>query len=47
FYLHRDLAKPYHLDYVFCGIERAAKIEIGTPDDWISSSDHMPLIADF
>jgi exonuclease III len=47
FFLHRNLAKPYHLDYVFCEAKRKAKVEIGAPDNWLSLSDHMPLIADF
>jgi exonuclease III len=47
FYLHRNLAKPYHIDYVFCDSERAASIAVGTPGDWLSLSDHMPLVVDF
>ena len=50
FYLHRDAAKPYHIDYVFAHIERLSgkphATRIGKPADWLSASDHMPIIAD-
>lgn len=46
FYLHRDLAKPYHLDYLFCRPDRLADMQIGQPEKWLGQSDHMPLIVD-
>lgn len=48
FFLQRNPAKPYHIDYAFlsaCLLE-GARIEIGTPADWLALSDHMPLVVD-
>jgi exodeoxyribonuclease-3 len=47
FFLHRDRARPYHLDYVFAHRSRPARLTLGAPDRWLTLSDHMPLIADF
>lgn len=48
FYMHRNLAKPYHIDYAFAStaLLSYAKFAIGVPDQWISLSDHMPIILD-
>jgi exonuclease III len=48
FYLHRNTAKPYHIDYAFLPetiIERSS-LELGLAEDWLSISDHMPLVID-
>jgi endonuclease/exonuclease/phosphatase family metal-dependent hydrolase len=45
FYLHRNLQKRYHIDYAFA--ERSwslVHVEVGSHDDWINDSDHMPLM---
>ena len=45
FFMHRKETKSYHIDYVFTSTEFSdAKIKIGKFDDWIDSSDHLPLI---
>lgn len=47
FYLHRNINKPYHIDYVFTSrsfLTIDAGIEIGKFEDWIPFSDHVPLI---
>lgn len=46
FYLHRKLEKPYHIDYAFLPkpFLNNASISIGGYKDWISISDHMPLL---
>ena len=50
FYLYRKLDRPYHIDYVF--LHRAAingqlaSFAIGQPADWLSLSDHLPLVTD-
>jgi exonuclease III len=50
FFLHRNLQKPYHIDYAFAHRDRVpkawTKFEIGGPSDWLQLSDHMPVIID-
>ena len=49
-YMYRHKDKPYHLDYCFTSIDMARKIdsvEIGTYDDWIKYSDHVPVSVTF
>jgi endonuclease/exonuclease/phosphatase family metal-dependent hydrolase len=47
FYLHRKEAKPYHIDYIFMSnhLIKNSSIEIGEINNWLASSDHMPLCA--
>ena len=46
FFMHRNLEKPYHIDYAFMTgeLSQEASIEVGTPDKWLEFSDHMPLV---
>ena len=50
FYLHRYEAKPFHIDFVFAHEkrfnERRVSAQVGSPNDWLSLSDHMPIIVD-
>jgi hypothetical protein len=46
FYLHRNVEKPYHIDYAFVSsqlydVKNALKI--GEPVAWLAHSDHMPV----
>ncbi len=46
-FLHRNLQKPYHIDYAFVTnklININSFIRIGKPDEYLAYSDHMPLI---
>ncbi len=45
FFLHRNLNKPYHIDYVFASSDllRMSTLEVGASDKWLHISDHMPL----
>jgi hypothetical protein len=46
-YMHRNLAKPYHIDYAFISkrlLGPDASIEIGKHETWLDHSDNMPLI---
>jgi endonuclease/exonuclease/phosphatase family metal-dependent hydrolase len=46
FYMHRNLNKPYHIDYAFVSknlINDHHLLEIGNVDKWLSISDHMPV----
>ena len=48
FYLYKDLAKDYHIDYFFASAELLptfTDIELGTPSEWLPRSDHVPIIA--
>jgi exodeoxyribonuclease-3 len=50
FYLYRHMDKPYHLDYCFVSADLLNKlehVEVGTYEDWIKYSDHIPLISTF
>jgi exonuclease III len=46
FYLHRKLEKPYHIDYAFLpkNILSNASMQVGEVQEWLTLSDHMPLI---
>jgi len=46
FFLQRNQAKAFHIDYCFCPdnySNRIIKFEIGKPEDWLKYSDHMPI----
>lgn len=49
-YMQRNLAKPYHVDYIFA---RQATVPsqsnvtlVGRAEDWLDVSDHMPIATD-
>ncbi len=45
FYLHKNLAKPYHIDYCFVSDDMITKcqLEVAKIKNWIKISDHVPL----
>ncbi len=49
FYLHRNIEKPYHIDYAFAssGLLKSSHLTIGALEEWITLSDHMPIIFEF
>lgn len=50
FFLHRNLQKPYHIDYIFASKEISQglkKLEIGQISKWLQLSDHLPIICEF
>ena len=49
-YFRKSLERFYHIDYVFASnplLSELKRVEIGNPSDWMTVSDHMPLICDF
>ena len=38
--------KPYHIDYLFLKGMEAKTFDIGSYEDWITNSDHVPLICE-
>lgn len=50
FFMQRNLQKPFHIDHVFVQnrLLEAGKPTywLGEPDNWLSFSDHMPLVFD-
>ncbi len=50
FFLHRNQARPYHIDYMFASeifSSRLSKLEIGKVETWLKISDHLPLVCEF
>lgn len=47
-FFYRQPDRGYHIDYVFGSEEliSQSKLEIGTPEDWLKHSDHVPLVLD-
>ena len=39
--------KPYFIDYIYYKEMNLSKVYVGQYDEWISLSDHMPVIAEF
>jgi exonuclease III len=46
FYLQRNPRKPYHIDYAFAAANLLplCRLEFGVKEQWLGSSDHLPLI---
>lgn len=48
FFMHHSKDKPHHIDYCFASTEfDISSVEVGTFNDWIKRSDHIPLIVSF
>lgn len=48
-YMHRNITKPYHVDYCFASnifIQQGYNFIVGNYNDWIKFSDHYPIIID-
>jgi exonuclease III len=46
FYLQKNRAKSYHIDYIFGSIALTSNIKdmiVGSVDQWLTLSDHMPV----
>ncbi|MEO5923562.1 MAG: hypothetical protein ABIR70_07025 [Bryobacteraceae bacterium] len=50
FFMHRNSAKPYHIDYCFMPkswVGQLASVKLGSNEEWKDYSDHRPLIVDY
>lgn len=50
FFLYRQQAKAYHLDYCFGSadmVQRLVSVEVGEHGDWMTYSDHVPVVVTF
>lgn len=46
-FLHKNWQRPYHIDYIFINSNKLFLVRdfvVGDYKDWISASDHMPLM---
>ena len=49
-FLQKNLKKPYHIDYCFAASywhEKLHYVNVGKPEEWLSKSDHMPVLFEF
>lgn len=49
-YMQRNISKPYHIDYIFLPnhlINSNCTLNVGSSDEWLEHSDHMPIAVDF
>lgn len=48
-FFQKNEQKPYHIDYCFLSnnlLNKVSKVEVGSYNNWIKYSDHMPIIVD-
>ena len=49
FWLTKNKDRHYHTDYVFLSrslLSKRKKVEVGSCDEWLSFSDHAPLLVE-
>lgn len=49
FFMHRNLKKSYHIDYIFASqniVRNGYRLSVENPEKWIDKSDHVPLVLD-
>ncbi|MGM0471120.1 MAG: endonuclease/exonuclease/phosphatase family protein [Bacillota bacterium] len=49
FFMHKKKSKSYHIDYIFMNdklIKEITEFWIGDYEEWIDSSDHMPIMVE-
>lgn len=49
FLMHQKVDRPYHIDYVFTSpaVRVNSKLTIGDMAEWLTLSDHMPLLLEW
>ena len=43
-YMYRNLEKGYYIDYAYSSPKYMKTFIIGSPDEWLTYSDHMPIL---
>jgi hypothetical protein len=46
-YFRKDKASPFHIDFIFASesiLNQTSKLEVGSYEEWIKLSDHMPIV---
>jgi exonuclease III len=46
-YFRKENARPFHIDFIFASesiLKQVSKFEIGSYEEWIPLSDHMPIV---
>lgn len=49
FIFQKNVAKPYHIDYIFASqeiIQNVKTVSVGQPEPWLKMSDHMPVFCE-
>jgi|TARA_B110000196_G_C21088518_1_gene636304 endonuclease/exonuclease/phosphatase family metal-dependent hydrolase len=49
FFLHRNIKKPYHFDYIFTHkswLNKDCSFSLFKPTQWLKYSDHIPILLD-
>ncbi len=46
FYMYRHAHRPYHIDYAYLQRGNLLDFGVGSVDDWLAYSDHMPIWLD-
>ncbi len=49
-FFRKNRKTPYHIDYIFASsdlLDHRKQFSIGKYDDWITLSDHMPVMLEF
>ncbi|EJQ92942.1 endonuclease/exonuclease/phosphatase family protein [Bacillus cereus] len=50
YYYRKDKEKPFHIDFLFASeifLDQLKSFKIGTYEEWIKFSDHMPISVEF
>lgn len=46
-YHQKNPNKGFHIDYIYTNYEKVDSVLVGSLEDWISASDHVPIVSKF
>jgi len=46
-YHQKNPSKGFHIDYIYTNFEKVDSVLVGNLKDWVTVSDHVPLVSDF